>query len=330
MHTLVFILILVAAALAAIAVAIAFGGPSRLPPMQSVSDPFKSVDFSDLPPIDRCLARDGTQLAHRRYGRSDGGGKGSVVLVHGSSSRSNSMHAMAKGFAAAGHVVYVLDVRGHGESGEKGHISYVGQLEDDIEDFVNASMPLGRRILVGFSAGGGFVLRFAADARRQMFDGYLLLSPFLGQRASTYRPASGGWVSVGLLRMLGLLMLNRLGIVGLNHLPVTAYSLTPEAEKLLTPRYSYALAMNFRPHNDYKADIASASMPMEVLVGENDDQFHASRFAIEFSSSGRQVPVSIVPGTAHMDLTLATAAVEATVQAAERLRTVQPETATLW
>jgi non-heme chloroperoxidase len=57
MHTLVFILMVVVAALAAIAVAIAFGGPSRLLPMQSVSDPFKSVDFSDLPSLDRCMAR---------------------------------------------------------------------------------------------------------------------------------------------------------------------------------------------------------------------------------------------------------------------------------
>lgn len=323
MHTLAIASLAVPSVIAtALAAAIAFGGPAQLPPMQSVSSPFKSVDFSDLPPVERFGARDGTQLAYRTYRQGSGGGNGSVVLVHGSSSRGSSMHAMAKGFAAKGYVVYVLDMRGHGESGEKGQINYVGQLEDDIEDFVKASNPLGRKVLVGFSAGGGFVLRFAADARRSLFDGYVLLSPFLSQSASTYRPASGGWASVGLPRIFGLLALNRLGVSGLNYLPVTSYSLTPEAAKLLTPRYSYALAMNFRPHNDYKADIASASLPLEVLVGENDDQFYADRFAAEFGSSGRLVPVSIVPSTGHMELTLTLAAIEAAIQAVARVSRV--------
>ena len=323
MHTLVIAFLAVPAVIVAgLATAIAFGGPAQLPPMQSVSDPFKSVDFSDLPPAERFAARDGTQLAYRTYGQGNGGGKGSVVLVHGSSSRSNSMHAMAKGFAVRGYVVYVLDMRGHGESGEKGQIAYVGQLEDDVEDFVKASKPLGSKVLVGFSAGGGFALRFAADARRSLFDGYVLLSPFLSQSASTYRPASGGWASVGLPRIIGLLALNRIGVSGLNYLPVTSYSLTPEAQKLLTPRYSYALAMNFRPHNDYTADISASSLPMEVLVGENDDQFYADRFAAEFRSSGRTVQVSIVPGTGHMDLTLTPAAIGAAVEAVARVSRV--------
>lgn len=303
----------------AVAAAIAFGGPAPLPPMQSVNDPFRAVDFTDLPAIERFPARDGTPLAYRKYGWSIEAGKGTVVLIHGSSSRSNSMHAMARGLSGAGYVVYVLDMRGHGESGKKGQIDYIGQLEDDIEDFILTLVPPRKTFLVGFSAGGGFSLRFAAGARRGLFDGYVLLSPFLGQTASTYRPASGGWVSVGVVRLLALLALNRFGIKGLNHLPVTAYSLEPEASRILTPRYSYSLAINFRPHHDYKADISSANLPMEVIVGEDDDQFHAESFASEFSTSSRRVPVTIVPDTTHMGLTLSRAAIEATSKAIARL-----------
>lgn len=307
------------AVLAVIAIAIAFGGPAQLPPMQSVSAPFRAVDFSDLPLVERFVARDGTQLAYRRYGLGNGGDQGSVVLVHGSASRSNSMHALAKGLYAKGHTVFSLDMRGHGESGRKGQISYIGQLEDDIEDFMKGANLQGKKVLVGFSAGGGFALRFAADSRRHAFDSYLLLAPFLGQNARTYRPASGGWVSVGFPRVLGLIVLNRFGISGLNHLAVTAYALGPEVQEFLTPRYSYGLAMNFRPHHNYKADIASATLPMEVLVGENDDQFHAEQFAAEFKASVRQVRVLIVRGAGHMDLTLAPSAIAAAVQAVARL-----------
>ena len=46
---------------------------------------------------------------------------------------------MAKGFAAAGYTAYALDIRGHGASGTKGHIAYIGQLEDDMEDFVHST-----------------------------------------------------------------------------------------------------------------------------------------------------------------------------------------------
>ena len=305
---------------AILAAAIAFGGPTPLAPLPSVNDPFKSVDFSGLPPIETFAARDGTQLGYRRYGQPNNSALGSVVLVHGSAARSNSMHPLARHLAARGYVVYALDMRGHGDSGQRGQIGYIGQLEDDLQDFVKARQPMGRKTLVGFSAGGGFALRFAADSRRKLFDDYLLLAPFLGQSASTYRPGSGGWASVGMARIAGLLVLNQFGITGLNHLPVVAYAVTPEAKKFLTPSYSYALSQNFRPHHDYQSEIARASQPMEVLVGANDEQFYAERYAAEFRSASHPVNVSIIPNTGHIDLTLSPTAIEATTQALERLR----------
>jgi alpha-beta hydrolase superfamily lysophospholipase len=314
--------VLAVVVVAGFAAAIAFGGPAQLPPMQSVSDPFKSVDFSDLPPIQKYTARDGAQLAYRAYAPAGGVSKGSVVLVHGSSSRSDRIHPLAKGFAQAGYAAYALDIRGHGESGEKGQIAYVGQLEDDMEDFLKAVQPAGKKSLVGFSAGGGFVLRFAAESRRNLFDNYLLMSPFLSQNASTYRPASGGWASVGMPRIVALFILNRIGISAFNDLPVVSYALRPDAQKLLTPYYAFALAMNFRPNNDYRADIAAATRPMEVLVGEKDEQFYPERFAAEFSSAGRTVPVTIVPAVNHIELTLTPAAVDAAIRAIGRLNGV--------
>src|SRR5207249_5267849 len=81
----------------------------------------------------------GTKLAFRAYPAAGGAVKGSVVLLHGSSASSSSMHLMGKGFAAAGYAAYTLDIRGHGKSGTKGHIAYIGQLEDDLEDFVHST-----------------------------------------------------------------------------------------------------------------------------------------------------------------------------------------------
>src|SRR5207245_591891 len=126
---LITMLIVVAVLLAALGLAIALGGPGEAPPpMSSISDPFKNVDFSDLPERSYFTARDGAKVAFRAYLAAGDAVKGSVVFVHGSSASSSSMHLMAKGFAAAGYAAYTLDIRGHGKSGTKGHIAYIGQI----------------------------------------------------------------------------------------------------------------------------------------------------------------------------------------------------------
>src|SRR5437667_4460130 len=104
---LVTLLIVVAVLVAALGLAIALGGPGKAPPpMSSINDPFKNVDFSDLPEATYVTARDGTKLAFRAYPAAGGAVKGSVVLLHGSSASSSSMHLMAKGFAAAGYSLH--------------------------------------------------------------------------------------------------------------------------------------------------------------------------------------------------------------------------------
>ena len=236
------------------------------------------------------------------------------MLIHGSSASSSSLHLLAKGLAQAGYAVYALDIRGHGESGPKGQITYIGQLEDDVEDFLEAVRPAGTRTLVGFSAGGGFALRFAASSRQELFDQYVLLASFIHQDAPTYRPGAGGWVATGVARIIALTFLNRFGITRFNTLPVLAFALTAEAQKFLTPTYSYALATNFRPHDDYRADIGVAEQPLRVLVGQDDEVFHADQFSAVFEEAGRPVPVTLLPGVGHVDITLQPAAIQAVTE----------------
>jgi alpha-beta hydrolase superfamily lysophospholipase len=295
--------------------ALVFGGPSDPPPMPSISDPFKNVDFSDMTATRRFAARDGTELAFRAYTVADGIAKGSVVLIHGSSASSNSMHVLAKAFAAAGYSAYALDVRGHGESGTKGYIAYVGQLEDDLEDFLRSVKPAHPTTLAGFSSGGGFVLRFAGSARQKLFSSYLLLSPFISQDAATYRPNSGGWVSVGRPRTIAIAFLNAMGVHAFNGLPVTKFAVNKETKAILTPQYSYALAQNFRPERDYRSNIRAVGQPLRLVAGKDDEVFYADRFAEVFKTEGKDIPVTLLPGIGHISLTLEHAAVQATVAA---------------
>ena len=304
---------------AAMALAIALGGPGQPAPMPSITAAFRHLDYSSLPAVERFATRDGSQLAFRRYAAAAARPLGSVVLIHGSSATGSSMHTMAQAFSASGYAVYALDMRGHGASGVRGRIDRIGQLEDDVEDFINALKPAAPRTLIGFSSGGGFVLRFASDARQTLFDGYLLLSPFLSQDAPTQKKNSGGWVSVGLPRIVAIAVLDGFGIGAFNDLPVTAFPVEESSKALLTAQYSFSLAQNFRPRRDYAADIRAVRKPMAVLVGQRDEAFHAERFAAVFAANAPMVPVVVIPNLGHVGLTLDPVGLEAAIQTVKQL-----------
>ena len=309
------------AALASIG-SLALGGPKPVPPMRSISDAFKGVSLEGMPELSRFSARDGTRLAYRHYApAAESAVRGSVMLVHGSSANSQSVHPLAESFAAAGYTVYAFDIRGHGSSGAKGRIGYVGQLEDDLEDFVNATRPAKPRTLVGFSSGGGFALRVAGSQRGAQFDNFLFMSPFIHPMAVTHRSKdSGGWVSVGVPRLVALVILNHAGITWFNDLPVINFAVADNLKADLTSWYSYALAVNFRPHNEYLTDIRSITGPAEVVVGQDDEIFFADKFRLLFDEAGRKdVPVSVVSATGHIALTLSEAGRAAAVAAVKRL-----------
>lgn len=302
------------------AAAIAFGGPGNPPPMASINNPFKAVDFAQMPPHRSFKGTDGVDLFFREYNPTGQAARGSAVLVHGSSASSNSMHPLAQTLAAAGIRVYALDVRGHGPSGVKGQIDYIGQLESDLQAFMRAVQPPAPATLIGFSSGGGFVLRVAGGQAKDLFHSFLLLSPYLGRESPTQRPNSGGWVSVGIPRVVGLYFLNSAGVSALNRLPVVRFALTEEARSFLTPEYGFNLAMNFAPHRDYIADIRSAGTRVAVVAGDVDEAFDTSHLEAVIRGAGKNWPVHLLPGIGHIPLTLDPMALEAITQQVRALQ----------
>lgn len=304
----------------AIAACLMWGGPKPLPPLKSIGDPFKGVRFDDMPALRFFTARDGTQLAYRRYD-TVGIGKGSVMLVHGSSANSNSVHPLAQSFLEAGYTVYAFDIRGHGKSGVKGQVSYIGQLDDDLEDFVNTVQPSRPRTLLGFSSGGGFALRVAGSPRGVQFDNFLFMAPYIHYKAMTNRSGgSAAWAAMGIPRLVSLILLNRVGIAYFNDLPVLNFAVTESPKADLVRQYSYALALSFQPPDDYRAVIRSISRPAEVIAGGDDELFYANRYRPLLDEAGRSdIPATVVPATGHVNLTLSSAGRAAAVAAVRRL-----------
>lgn len=301
---------------AALLGALAFGGPHAPTPLASINPPFAGADYTALPALRHYTARDGTALAWRHYAPAAAlAGQHRVVLVHGSAGHGASMHALAHALAQAGFTVAALDLRGHGGSGTRGRIGYIGQLEHDVEDFLHAEPHPGPQTLLGFSSGGGFALRFAASGHGALFERYVLLAPFLHQDAPTAKPAGRAWAAVGLPRTIALAWLNGLGVTRWNHLPVLAFALDERARAQLTPAYGFALAMNFRPHEDYRDDIRQALGRVQVLVGAGDELFDARAYGPLFAPPGGAAPITVVPGVGHIGLILDPAGIRAAVQA---------------
>lgn len=300
---------------------VVFGGPVHPEGRSAIVDAFEDAAI-EPPPLRRFSARDGVELAYR-YLLAERLLRGSVVLVHGSGGDSHGMVRLAQALAEAGFATYALDICGRGASGWRGRIDYVGQLEDDLADFLAAVQPEAPCLLAGFSSGGGFALRVAAGPGAAAFDEYLLLAPFVGHDAPTYRPGGGGWVRVGVPRLVALHLLDGFGIRALHHLPVLRFAVGDA--RGLTPSYGFRLASNFRPRADWRSEVAAAAAPMQVLVGADDGVFVPDAFAEAFARTGAaDIPVQQVPRVDHAGLVLQADARRTAVEAAAALLSALP------
>jgi len=281
--------------------------PVRAPPeLASISEARKAVDFSGLPDIERFQARDGSWLGFRHYPAGHPSTGRAAIVIHGSSGSSGTtIHALSAALSAHGVETYAVDIRGHGASGTRGDIAYLGQLEDDLADFVavvRQTTPTAPLTLIGHSAGGGFALRVAASPIQNLFARTVLLAPYLGWDAPTNRPNSGGWASPDLPRIIGLLALRKIGIDCCEGLPVLAFAVPPNSGKILVPTYSDRLMRNFANHPDFRADLAAATKPLTIIAGAEDELMLADKYAEAARATAPSVKVWLIDGVNHMGI----------------------------
>ena len=104
----------------------------------------------------------------------------SFLLVHGIGSNARVWDEVADHLARAGHPVYAVDLRGHGESQEPTDGYGTGAAAADLAA-VGAALQLSGAIVAGHSWGGNIALRLAS-AHSEMVAGLALVD--------------GGWIDV--------------------------------------------------------------------------------------------------------------------------------------
>ena len=284
----------------------------QLPELASISDARKSVDFSALPAIEHFQARDGTVLGFRHYPAVGPATGRAAIVIHGSSGSSGAtIHVLSGALAAHGVETFAVDIRGHGASGTRGDIGYVGQLEDDLADFVavvRKTTPAVPLTLIGHSAGGAFALRVAGSPIQNLFARTVLLAPYLGYNAPTNRPNSGGWASADIPRLLGLAALRKIGVSCCEALPTLAFAVPPNSENILVPAYSDRLMRNFATR-DYRTDLVAATKPLTIFSGVDDELMLSDKYVEAVRGLTLPVNVKLIDGVNHMGIVSNPAAV---------------------
>jgi alpha-beta hydrolase superfamily lysophospholipase len=295
---------LAAMGIAALLLGALIAWPVRQPPeLASISDARKSIDFGSMPPVGRFQARDGTDLAYRHYA-AHGPVTGRIaVVVHGSSGSSRgAIHVLSTALAERGVQTFAVDIRGHGSSGTRGDIRYLGQLEDDLADLVGEirkSNPTAPLTLIGHSSGGGFALRVAGSNIQNLFVRTVLLAPYLGYDAPSTRPDAGGWASPDIPRFIALSVLRGIGMPFAESLPTIAFAVPPNSAKALTASYSYRLMRNFAASTDFRKDLAAATKPVTIFSGGADELMLAGKYQ---EAVGNRATVRIIDGINHMGI----------------------------
>lgn len=286
------------------------------PPLASIQQGARKIDATDAPALSYFPARDGTQIGYRVFEPAAGASGPAAILIHGSAGHSLNQVPLGRALAAAGVRAIAVDMRGHGASGARGDVAYIGQSEDDLADLMDHLKLADKPALVGFSMGGGFVARVAHTPLGAKFSRFVLASPFLGTDAPTSRPSSDDarWANVDLPRIIALTILHRAGVDCCGALPVIAYGLPAEIRRYATTQYSFNLLSSFGPKDMRYRDLSGIPQPVAIVAGEKDELMFAARYA-EVAKTAAQAQLAVIPGVDHMGLARAPAALDALVAA---------------
>jgi non-heme chloroperoxidase len=264
-----------------------------------------STKDMEIPDLRRYGARDGAELAYRHY---DSSSERILIFVHGSSYHGAGYNAFATAISASGAAKVILpNLRGHYQSGRRrGDVDYIGQFEDDLIDLIGFLRREGLKgpiTLGGHSSGGGLAIRFAGGGHQDTVSSFLLLAPIIPTSPAIRDGSAGGWSSLNMRRLSGLLMLNAVGIHGFDGLSVIEFN-KPEKfwDGTETLSYSHRLNASYHPRYRYSVDVRALDDKALVLVGANDEAVNAEALRALFEANAPRSRVSILPNINHFGI----------------------------
>jgi len=131
------------------------------------------------------VARDGVKLVAKKIVPVSNKSLTQPILLflHGGSFNSRHYVTFAEQLKNFSVLVFLLDMRGHGDSeGIRGNTNYIGQLEDDLEDIIkilHIRYPDSKLLIGGHSSGAVVLLRYLYKYNVTKIDGFIFIAPAL-------------------------------------------------------------------------------------------------------------------------------------------------------
>jgi acylglycerol lipase len=287
-------------------------GQSKESAMPETSFSFQELSEAGkatLAPPQLLRATDGIRLAYRRYTRN--APRAAVLFFHG-----GGAHCGA-GYQHIGNglqtkfdtVVYTPDIRGHGVSeGLRGDAPNPKQLWEDITSYITqirADYPQLSLFLGGHSSGAGLVLNYASQHNHEPVKGYIFLSPQLGFRAQTDRPAqSAPFANVDTSAFAAYAMS---GGTARGHDYAVKFNYPPEllkADPGMVPAITVNMAMALTPFSP-REQFAALDYPFGLWIGSEDELFVPEK-VLAFADLAESVrslsQVGIIAGAKHLSV----------------------------
>ena len=229
--------------------------------------------------------RDGTWLGFRHYAASGPATGRAAIVVHGSSGSSGgTIHALSQALAARGVETFAVDIRGHGTSGTRGDIGYVGQLEDDLADFV--AVVAQDRAVGAADAGRPFLRRRLCAARGGLADPEPVRAHRDARALSRLRRAlhPAEFRAAGRTPIFrassGCSALREIGITCCEALPVLAFAVPPNSEKNSGVDLYRPADAQLRGAAATSAAISPRRQrPLTIISGADDELMFADKYA---------------------------------------------------
>ena len=202
-----------------------------------------------------------------------------LIFLHGGGAYSGAGYQhIAKELSEKYHTaVYLVDLRGHGNSGgPRGDAPSILQVWDDLSlmiAMVQKNHPGIPLYLGGHSSGGGIILNYLTWDKKTDVDGYFFVSPQFGYKSETARTDSKTtfakvrtWVFV-LSAISGGRLFGHTTAVYLNY-PKAVLAAKP----LMLKSYTRNMALSLTPDHP-REQFGKIDKPFVLFIGANDDLF---------------------------------------------------------
>lgn len=250
---------------------------------------------------------DTTQIAYHEF-KAHGNSIANLVFIHGGGASSKLGYLkLAKTLSNKYNVTtYLMDLRGHGESaGRRGDAPSVRSVFEDISILLSIVREENKPIyLGGHSSGAGTVLNYSAQTGLTPADGYIFVSPYMGENVQTTRKDAITFFEVDIPKFIangqsgGIDNLNDYAVF-FNY-PKEVLRFNPTIVTALTVCMSNATT----PYNA-KEQFKYITKPFGLFIGENDEVFDATK-VLQFDT----IPINrnpksiskIIPGQKHLSI----------------------------